>query len=189
MAKLNKLYVAFLFLSFVGASVSQAYPIWVKIENPRAHTLYIENDREGIRFEIRSGTSKEFKIAGSQNDWRVRYRSGVLGAANQYVLDKELNHFIEGSCKDCMGDNWKKSTVKYCLLRLEEIPGIAYSEYTLTVVEIRDLNIEYASEGCALNANEVLLKVVPIAKNFNLMGAEQLAQAMCLYRGKRGSKG
>lgn len=181
-------FACLMFVSFFAALPCSAYPIWVKIINPRAHSLYVENEREGIKIAIPSRGEKELKITSRDNDWRVRYRTGVLGAANMYHLDEELNSFIEGRCKDCIADSWKVRTVKYCTLRLDEIPGIAQSSYTLTVVEIRDLGIQYGSEDCALTVHELAMKVVPIASTIKLIGAEELAQKTCLYYGRKGTE-
>jgi hypothetical protein len=181
----NKILLFFALTSFLGAFSAQAYPIWIKIVNPRDNVLYIESESEKITIAIPPGSTREFKIAGS-NDWRVRYASGIYGLKD-WNLDKDLNFFIDQSCKNCMGDNWGKKTVKYCTLRLEELPGSfgAPATYTLTVTEIRDLAIGYDAPECALSANEVALKVVPMSKNQVLIIAATLAQAMVLFNGQK----
>jgi hypothetical protein len=165
------------------ASSIYAYPLYVKIENPRAHSLFVGSESEKTTVEIPTKGSHEFKICGV-SDWRVRYYSGVKGYLT-CNLDKELKVFVETLCQQSIGDNWDKlKTVKYCTLRLDEIQnGFGPAIYTLSVAEVRDLGIPYDSDACKLTANELAMKVNPQSPACPLISQNALAAATCLLAG------
>jgi hypothetical protein len=179
MKNTNKLLLCFLFNLLPTLAFS--YPIYIRIENPRAHPLVVVDQKEQIKITIPEQTNKEFML-WCENDYRVIYKSGMSGKVAKPNLDDKLSTFIN-LCKDAMGANWDKRTVKYCILQLaEKEASVMGKTYTLKVVGIRDLNIPFIGENkCSFSDNEKALKLVPVHPGFPLLTTELKALSMLLY--------
>lgn len=171
---LHTLAVALFLLSTTAA---QAYPLFIKVTNPRNHAVFIHSDSRHTTHEIPPGEAREFVICGA-SDWHVRYSTGLLGNV-KWTLNKKLDHFIENDCKSFMGDRWNENTVKYCTFRLDE--AIGADPYALVVVEIRELAT--TAEQCNLSNNERATLVFPSV--IPLVAAQALLAAKVLYVEKR----
>jgi len=157
-----------------------SYPLYIRIDNPRAHPLFIHSPLETMTIEIAAEGSREFLVC-CQSDFRVQYASGASGIF-AYNLDETLNTFIDG-CKKSMGDNWEKKTIKYCAFRLEEKKAhLASTTYTLTVTEVKDLGIPFDSEQCKFSLNEKALKVTPFSKTHELLTPEIKATTTIIFK-------
>jgi len=121
-----------------------------------------------------------------ENEYRVIYKSGMSGKVAKPNLDEKLSTFIN-ACKEAMGANWDKKTVKYCVLQLaEKDVSVMGTTYTLKVTQIRDLHIPFLGENkCSFSDNEKALKLVPVHPAVPLLTPELKAASMLLF-GKDG---
>ena len=165
-------------LFLLSTAAAEAYPLYVKVYNPRKHSLFIQSDSRHISIEIPPKESREVVICGP-SDWHVRYSTGLVGNV-KWTVDTKLDQYIDNECKPSMGDRWNEGTVKYCTLRFDDT-AFSESGYTLTVTEIREL--ETKSNECNLSNNEKALTVFPSV--IPLVAAHVLLAAKVLYIEKK----
>lgn len=155
----------------------QAFPIYLKIVNPRDHSVYVESDRENIQIEIKAHSSRFFVITG-KSGWRVKYSTGYSYYGGSYLtpsLDVELISFVEQQGQIC-GAGWSSTEYKYCILQVnyDKPKG-----YVLQMTEIRDLKID--KPLYELTLNEQKLELVPLSIQYPLIGDELLSKAVVLF--------
>lgn len=125
-------------LMLIGSSLASAYPVILKINNPRNNILILSSESQ--KEEIHVPPRGTFEIAVfKDSDWRVKYATGLLGHVNTWNMNDALNLIID-ICRRTIF-KWGQ-TVKIFSLQVDELEsGITWSSYALKTTHIFDTKI------------------------------------------------